>query len=404
MRWTAKENMKTFLRLLKEKKIKMEPIITQVFDFNKAVEVYEKLYKGELKGAIGIAFKYSPINDIERLRKEHMVIEIKPAMRTSKAKEEKKDKVRIGFIGAGQHAQGTLLPILKKMKDLELVGVATTTPAKVAQIAKRWGFKYATTNPDKIIEDPDIDAVFVVTRHDTHAYYTVKALEAGKYVFVEKPLAVTLEQLEQVRKTLEKNPGKLMIGFNRRYAPYTQEAKKILQNRTEPITMLIRVNAGYTPQDHWIYDPKQGGGRIISETCHFIDLAIYLTESKPIDYTVTVMNKAPRYHITDNHIITLKHEDGSIATIVYTSQGTRAYPRELIEIFAQETAININNFRTLSIKGKNKKKHTNIFGADRGHKRMLEFFIGQVKSSEEIPETLESSYWTIRIVKNILNK
>ena len=316
VRWTAKENMKTFLQLLKERKIRMEPIITHILDISQAEEVYKNLYEGKLKGAIGIAFKYPSLKDVEQLKKTQIVIEVKSV---AKQRGRRKEKVRLGFIGAGQHAQGMLLPILKKIENVELVGVATITPAKAVQVAKRWGFKYATTDPDKIIEDPDIDAVFIVTRHDTHAYYTVKALEAGKYVFVEKPLAITLEQLEQVKKAVEKHPGKLMVGFNRRYSPFVQEAKKILQNRTEPMTILMRVNAGYTPQDHWIYDPKQGGGRILSETCHFIDLAVYLTDSVPTDYTITILDKAVRYHLTDNHIICLLYtsdaaDDGTLPT------------------------------------------------------------------------------------------
>ncbi len=407
IRWTAKENMKTFLYLLKENKINMKPLITHEFNINEAEKVYEKLYKNKIKDAIGIVFQYPSTKELDNTKKE-LIIEIKPRKQQTPEKTQiRKEKTRIGFIGAGQHAQGVLLPILKKMKQVELTGVATTTPAKATQVAKRWGFKYATTHPDKIIEDPDTDAVFIVTRHDTHAYYTVKALEAGKYVFVEKPLAITLEQLEQVKKAIEKHPGKLMVGFNRRYAPFTQEAKKILEKRTEPATILMRINAGYTPQDHWIYDPKQGGGRIISETCHFIDLAIYLTEAKPINYTITLMGKTPRYHITDNHIITMKHQDGSISTIIYTSQGTRAYSRELIEIYIAENAISIYNFKKMIHTYKLKKKTRRLFSSDRGYELVLKGFVLSIRQGKHADPytdiTLYTSYTTIAINESLQN-
>ena len=400
IRWTAKENMKTFLQLLKTKKINMEPLITHIFDINEAEEVYEKLHKGQIKGAIGILFKYPQTQNIDTL-KNQITIEIRPAQKTQGERKGRKEKVRIGFIGAGQHAQGVLLPILKKMKNVELIGVATTTPAKATQIAKRWRFQYATTNPDKVIEDPDIDAIFIVTRHDTHAYYTVKALEAGKYVFVEKPLATTLEQLEQVKKTVEKHPGKLMVGFNRRYSPFIQEAKKILQKRTEPMTILMRINAGYTPQDHWIYDPKQGGGRIVSETCHFIDLALYLTVSQAREYCVFVSDRPKRYHITDNHVITMIHDDGSLSTIVYTSQGTRTYPRETMEIYTSETVIKIDNFKSMVVVGKLHRLRKRKTQVDRGHKNTIELFIEGVMRGnlpiEDIILSLHSSEVTIRV-------
>lgn len=406
VRWTAKENMRTFLQLLKEKKISMEPLVTHIFDFNKAEEVYEKLHKGKIKGAIGIIFKYPSTQNLEtEIFSKQIVIEIKPVARSVEKKEKKKEKIRVGFIGAGQHAQGVLLPILKKMKNVEFVGVATTTPAKAIQIAKRWGFKYATTSPDKVIEDPDIDAIFVVTRHDTHAYYTVRALETGKYVFVEKPLAITLEQLEQVKKAIERHPGKLMVGFNRRWSKFSIEAKKVLAKSIEPKIILVRVNAGYTPLDSWIFDPAQGGGRIIGEICHFIDLSIYFTDSSITRFTLenASMN---RYHITDNVSIILKHKDHSLTTIVYTSAGTRSYPRELVELYTSETAIKIDNFKYLIIKGSLGRKTIRKFNVDRGHKNMLHTFLSIVAEGSSIRQDilnqfLEASYITIKLNENI---
>jgi len=383
VRWTVKRNMETFLHLIKRGDVRIDPLITHIFDFEQAEEIYRKLHKRKLKGAIGVLFKYKA----EYKKPEPIIIEIKPSKKLSKGP--KKDKVVIGFIGAGQHAQSVLLPILKKMKVVEFKTVCTSRPITATQVAKRWHFQCATTDPNKVIEDPDIDSVFIATRHDTHAFFTSKALEAGKYVFVEKPLAINEEQLNMIVQAWKKNPDKLMVGFNRRYAPFTLKAKELLVERTEPLTLLIRVNTGYTPLDHWIFHPIQGGGRIIGEVCHFLDLAIHLAGSEVVSYHIKNIRKTTHYHFTDNVAITMEHKDGSLSTILYTAMGNRKYPRELVEVYCQQMVICINNFRTMTLKSRITSKTFKRTNSDRGHSNQLKIFINNVLSRNPLPKTFE---------------
>jgi len=391
VRWTVKRNMKVFLNLVKRGDINLEPLITHIFDFEKAEEVYKQLYERKLKGAIGILFKYN----VELKEPKPLIIKVTPIAKKKNEKEEKKEKVIIGLIGAGQHAQSVLLPILKRIKDVELKTVCTSRPLTATRVAQKWGFKYATTDYKKVIDDPEIDAVFIATRHDTHAYLAAEALEAGKYVFLEKPLAVNYEQLEVIKKAWTKNPGKLMVGFNRRYAPLIQEVKKLLVNRSEPAFILMRINAGYTPLDHWIFDPTQGGGRIIGELCHFVDLSIYLTNSLPLMVNANNISGSKKYHYTDNVSIIMKHKDGSLTTITYTAAGTRKYSRERIEVFCEETVYVIDNFKYLEIKGKLRNKKVTLLNADRGHKNECKEFIRYVKTGGQIPYFEQYVYATV---------
>ena len=289
------------------------------------------------------------------------------------------------------------------MKEVEFKTVCTSRPITATQAAKRWGFQYATTDPDKVIEDPDIDAVFIATRHDTHALFTAKALEAGKYVFVEKPLAINEDQLNMVVQAWKKNPGKLMVGFNRRYAPFTLKAKELLAERAEPLTLLIRVNTGYTPLDYWIFHPIQGGGRIIGEVCHFLDLAVHLADSKVVSYCIRNIRKTNHYHFTDNVAIIMEHKDGSLSTILYTAMGNRKYSRELVEVYCQQMVICINNFRTMTLKSRIIDRTFKRINSDRGHNNQLRIFINNVLSRDPLPKTFDQDVHVTLLTINMNN-
>jgi len=387
VRWTVKRNMEAFLQLIKENKVKLDPLITHVFDFEKAESVYKQIYEHKLKGAIGVVFKYKA----KYKKLKPVIIEITP--RAKKTKRDK-DKIVVGFIGAGQHAQSVLLPILKKMREIEFKIVCTARPLTATQVAKRWRFQYATTDFHKVLEDPDIDVVFITTRHDTHAYFTSEALKSGKYVFVEKPLAMNCSELAQVIKAYRKNPGKLMVGFNRRYSPLIQQAKSYLSKRIEPLMLFIRINAGYTPLDSWIFDPIQGGGRIIGELCHFIDLALYLSDSIPMLVYAKNTENDKKYHFTDNVAVIMKHKDGSISNIFYSSKGIRKYSRERIEMYCQESVVIIDNFRNLEIIGKERKSSIKLMNSDRGHKNELKLLIESIKRDQSLPIDINDYIYT----------
>jgi len=245
---------------------------------------------------------------------------------------------------------------MSKIKDYQFIGLATTSGTSAGQVIKKYNFSYSTTNYKKLLEDPNIDLIVVATPHNTHAKFTVEALDAGKHVYVEKPLAITLEQLEEVKKAYERNNQHIFVGFNRRYSPFAKFIKENMQTDKYPCIIQYTVNAGYIPKDHWIHDPEVGGGRIIGEVCHFIDLAVYFTGSKPTKVqSMPIAPNSEYYSTSDNISINIAFENGSVANIIYTSMGSKSYPKEEIVVFANDKVGKIDNFVKAEIYATKKK-------------------------------------------------
>jgi predicted dehydrogenase len=277
--------------------------------------------------------------------------------------------------------KNVLLPALKHIKGVKLVGVATTTGVTAHHLAKKFGFAYATTDYKEILQDPAVGSVFIITRHHLHASLVLEALAAGKHVFVEKPLCLTLEELEQI-EAADDGMRVLMVGFNRRFAPLAQQVKVALANRTTPLIMTYRVNAGFIPPDHWVHDPVVGGGRLLGEVCHFIDFFHYMTDSEAIQVSVaTLSGELGKYRADDNLVLTLAFQDGSVGTILYTAKGPKAFPRERFEVFCEDSAAVIEDFRRATIVQGGRSRTIKKFSMDMGYLAELENFFQTEKLS-----------------------
>jgi predicted dehydrogenase len=257
--------------------------------------------------------------------------------------------VRLGVLGAGLFANATLLPAIKKIKAVELVAVASAGGLHARHSAQKFGFAYAASDDQQILEDAQINTVAILTRHDTHADLVIRALQADKHVFVEKPLAVTLEQLDDIEKSLSLQTSRILtVGYNRRFAPLAAELANFLANRTEPLHAHYRINAGYIPLNHWTQDPQQGGGRIIGEGCHFVDFLTFLAGGVPIAVTAQALPDNGKYH-QDNLSMTFTFPDGSVGVVDYLASGDRSFPKERLEVFCAGRVAVLDDFRSLEM-------------------------------------------------------
>ena len=273
VRWTEGRNFEAVVDLLASGRLKVAPLISHRFPIEKAAEAYEIITGKKKEPFLGILLTYP--QDLPSVPVSRITFPVSSDMGQP-------DTLKLGVLGAGLFANATLLPIMKKVKRLELVGIASAGGLHAQHTAKKFGFAYATSNDSEILNDPNINTVAILTRHDMHAGLVVRALQAGKHVFVEKPLAVNIDQLSAVSEALKADGCPLIaVGYNRRFAPLAQSLIAFLVTRSEPLYMHYRINAGYIPSNHWTHDPVQGGGRIIGEACHFVDFLPFWLEPRP---------------------------------------------------------------------------------------------------------------------------
>jgi polar amino acid transport system substrate-binding protein len=376
VRWTENRNMAAFVKLLENKALDLQPLTTHVFDIEKAEEAYD-MVTGKTKARyIGILLKYPEVDT-------QPLISVKPQAATCSSA----SIPGIGFIGAGSFAQKFLIPNAKMHG--RLVGVVTSRGVTAKSVGEKFGFGISSTDPQEILANPEINAVFIATRHNSHARYVLAALEAGKSVFVEKPLAIEEEDLEKIVETARRLPNsRLMVGFNRRFSPLALEAKKFFSPISEPLVINYRVNAGFIPKSHWI-QTEEGGGRIIGEVCHFIDLLQFLTESAPTRVfaeCVSATNaRVPNY---DNVIITLRFQNGSVGQISYLACGDKALSKERVEIFGRGQTFIIDDFRTGERYCDGSCQKVKLAG--KGHKEEVELFLRAVREELPSPISLDS--------------
>ena len=272
VRWTEGRNIESVVELMESGKLKVDSLITHRFPIDEAAQAYEVITGKKKEPFLGVVLTYA--NAVGKLEGSNVV---RFSVSTSKPA-----TCKLGVLGAGLYANATLLPAIKNIADIELVGIASSGGLHAQHSGQKFGFKYATSSDEEILNDPNINTVAILTRHDSHADLVVKALNAGKHVFVEKPLAVTAEQLAQVTDVLTVARGLLTVGFNRRFSPLAQSLSSFLFHRKEPMHLHYRVNAGYIPLNHWTHDEVLGGGRIIGEGCQFVDLLNFLVEAAPV--------------------------------------------------------------------------------------------------------------------------
>jgi predicted dehydrogenase len=338
VRWTEGRNFQTVVDLFASKKLQVISLITHRFPIERAKEAYEVITGKKEEPFLGVLLTY-PVD----MSTSSQVVRFK-------AQTSRHDNVvKLGVLGAGLFANATLLPAIKKIADIELVGIASAGGLNAQHCAKKYGFAYATSSNDEIINDAQINTVAILTRHDSHAELVVKALQAGKNVFVEKPLAITSDQLSVVRgKLLETEHGILTAGFNRRFAPLAQTLISFLGSRCEPLHMHYRINAGTIPLKHWVQDINIGGGRIIGEGCHFVDFLVFLAGGSPISVSTHALPDGGKYN-EDTVSMTFTFPDGSVGIVDYLANGDKSFPKERIEVFCGGRVAVLNDFRTLEM-------------------------------------------------------
>ncbi|MCP4482562.1 MAG: Gfo/Idh/MocA family oxidoreductase [bacterium] len=357
---TMKENLARFLQMVSAQKINLKLLMTHKFKLNDAKKAYQMICENKEK-YLAILFEYDDLED----KTDKIIFEQKKINNASLKNTEGKHP--IGFIGAGSFAQGYILPTLKKRDDLVLVGVASATGVNANNVARKFGFSYATRDFTEILNDKNIETVFITTRHNLHAKFVILALEAGKNVFVEKPLCLTKEELAKIKVAYLKSSKILMVGFNRRFSPFIEETKTFFLNRFGPMMLTYRVNAGFLPSEHWLHH-KEGGGRVVGEGCHFIDLVNFLVDDEVMDIKVCGRTD-------ENFNITVFYKDSSIASIQYSSVGDVSYSRERLEAFCDNSAVAIDNYKKGDYSRKGRVKKLRKMGRDMGHKNEINYFV-----------------------------
>ncbi len=367
VRWTERRNFRSFLDLVADGRIDPARLTTHRFPIDRAAEGYD-LVTGKTKAhSIGILLEY-PDRPVEaRVAASGASAGGNAAAANPTAAG---GKIGLAVIGAGTFAKGILLPSLIDTGAFDMVGVASGRGISAKSVADRYGARVATNDPRELLDDPTVQAVVVATRHDSHARYVVEALERGKHVFVEKPLAITAEQLDQVEAAARASSATLTVGFNRRFAPLVRDMAAHFEGRVEPMAMLYRVNAGRIPLKSelaWVHDPAAGGGRIIGEACHFIDTMQFLCGAEPVSVQVAAVNPR-RADVAHDDIVTftVHFADGSIGTVHYWSNGDASYPKERFEAFAQERMALLDNFRLLERVAGNATRRKRSFSVDKG--------------------------------------
>ncbi|MCH5670920.1 bi-domain-containing oxidoreductase [Streptomyces gilvus] len=387
VRWTERRNLSCFLDLMARGRVDVEPLISHIADFDDAVETYGRLKDGELK-AVAVLFRYPEHTaEAEEAAQPAAVSVAVPAVKVRPAPARlAKSPVRLAFVGAGNYATSMLLPHLAQREGVELSTVVTTTALSAANAQRKFGFAEATTDLDAVLGDKSVDAVFVVTRHSSHADLTRKALLAGKTVFVEKPLALTEDELAGVLAAVEESGNdRLQVGFNRRFAPLLHEARKRFGARTGPANLRYLVNAGRLDHGSWYLRQGSEGSRFVGEGGHFIDTASWLLDADPVSVYAT----APSGN--EDLQIVLRYPDGSTATISYVTSGPSAFPKESLDLIADGRALRLDDFVRASVYGQKRWVSSRLPKArDKGQNAELAAFVKAVRTGGPMPVPLES--------------
>ena len=379
IRWTAQRNMEAVLELMACGSLKVESMISHRVSFEEAQIAYDIIHN-KSSSYLGIILEYS--NETLEENPEKRTLEINSSR--------KKSPATVGLIGAGNYTGQVLLPALKKT-NARLKTIASKSGLSGTYLAQKFHFENSTTNIDNILNDPEITCILITTRHNTHAQLVMKALDKGKHVFVEKPLCLTKTELQDIKKKLESlssNAPLLMVGFNRRFSPLVQNIMKFRKTISTPLSMIMTVNAGAIPKDHWTQDITVGGGRILGEVCHFIDLFRFISQS-PIR---SISSTAIPNETNDTLSIQMTFDNDSIGTIHYFSNGHKSFPKERLEIFAEDSIIQLDNFKRIKTFGKPKIKAPVTFRQDKGHTFEISKFISSICSGEEPPIPIDEIF------------
>jgi len=383
VRWTENRNMAAYLDLVAAGKIQLAPLIASVFPLAEAGTAYAAL-KGE-GGPLTVLLRNPLSSDRPPLARRLLVT---PGSRG------RDGRLRVAIIGAGGFAQGTHLPNLKQLADrYQIRAIVSRKGTSAVAVARQYEAAVAATDYRQVLDDPDVDAVLICTRHHLHAAQAAEALRAGKHVFVEKPMAIAREELAHLVKTIRELQAAgtcpaFMVGFNRRFSPYAVRAKEAIAGHVHPLLVRYRMNAGALPPGHWVNGPE-GGGRAVGEACHILDLFAFLTGAPATEVTATaIRSSAVDCRGDENFVATLRYRDGSVCTLLYTALGARDFPKEAMEIYADGRVVTLDDYRTLEIHG-GKGGGLRTAQQDKGHRAELEAFHTLVTGKGPAPMTAD---------------
>jgi polar amino acid transport system substrate-binding protein len=390
VRWTENRNIEAFLGLIGSGSIKLNKLISHRFPIDHAERAYQLLSGESSEPYLGVVLNYDPDSQLKS----------RVALQSSRVRSD--SAINLGVIGAGGYVPAMLLPHFKAA-EVNFKSIATASGVSAHDVGKRFGFQYAVSNAEEVLSDAQINLIIVGTRHDLHAELATKSLLANKHVLVEKPLALDDEELEKVITAASTSSALLMVGFNRRFSPLALQAKNFFAGRRVPLSISYRVNAGRLPKEHWLQDERQGGGRIIGEVCHFIDLLTFLAGAKPISvFAEAISAKSDKIVDADSVFITLKFEDGSNGTIAYLAEGDRLLAKERVEIFGEGKSLVLDDYRSVTMYRDGREKQVNLKAQDKGQKDQVTAVCAAVLSGEA-PISLDDLASTSRATFRILD-
>lgn len=376
VRWTENRNMASFVGLIDKGSVAVETLITHQFEIAEAKRAFDVVTGQTGERSLAVLLHYPETQEDAAAARIQVATSSAPVVRA-----------RVGVVGAGSFATNFMVPILAQIAGIELRAIASATGVRARALADKYRFGYCATDAEQILGDPDIDCVFILTRHDTHAPLTLRALEQGKHVFVEKPLALDQSALDAVVEAQARSGRNVVVGFNRRYAPLAIKLRDFFAGRGQPMSIVYRANVGYRPPQHWLHDPLQGGGVIAGEACHFIDFCRWLTGAPLIEvHTTELTGRSKDFINADNVHINLTFADGSVATVAYLSNGSSRYARERIEVFADNATGVIEDFGTLTLaRGSGRRASSRLwFKASKGHRELVEVFLEAVAAGRTL--------------------
>lgn len=380
VRWTENRNMTEYLRLIRDGKIDLKPLINSEYPIEQVEAAFENLKTGPSPKPIITLLDYGRDVNIANFEQSEKRINLvtKPV---------DKKKIQVALIGTGSFATGMHLPNIQKLNDkFELRAVVNRKGQKAKAVANQYGASYAASEIEEVLKDPEIDLVMITTRHDNHGELVIQSLEAGKHVFVEKPLCTTREELQRIEELCtQDNSPLLMTGFNRRFSTYAREIKKHTATRINPLFVHYRMNAGYIPLEHWVHE---NGGRIVGEACHIIDLMTFLTDSRIVSISTEHLSPTTdKLSMHDNRSIVLKYEDGSVCTIHYFANGSKKFPKEYMEVHFDEKTIVMDDYKLLQGFGVKVKELKSTI-SQKGQLEELEYLYAALKQGGEWPVAL----------------
>lgn len=409
VRWTEGRNMSAVLELMADGKLRTAPLVSRRATLDEAPSAYRELQDGEVS-VLGVVLDYpheGPASvSAAREGGERMAVgDAEPDFSAGVAAP---DRVRAGVFGAGNFASSVLLPELADNDAVTLDAVCTRTGLSGSQAAERFGFQEATTDPEVLFADPDLDALFVVTRHDTHAQYVKRGLRRGKHVFTEKPLCLNRSELSEIVSLLDARAAYggsetrplLTVGFNRRFAPLTSAIRDRFGGPEKPLSVVYRVNADPLPADHWVYDREIGGGRVVGEVCHFVDWIQHLVAARPVRVTAEANRGDERRRADEGVTVTLRFADGSIGSVHYVAVEDRGMAKERVEVFGSRTSAVLENFReavAYGSGGRERLSRAMLPPQEKGHAQELEAFLTAVTSGGDSPVSEREAVWSTEV-------